>query len=220
MITRLLAIINDAYPLHQQDIGAMNKAKVSVMSFDIAAYKAEALGHVSVMKASGLFGLMKMDTLIVNPFDKDAPLFSYDRIHAMGKDKCLLEFFETRLDRQPIEGPTTTLSQAYRDIADDEANPCWYDDLVLPIGTRKAGKKGDSSRLDAMTMAYLKAYLDIVKAAPVCDPNAKKREAAKYSEGLLANGGPSTDQFVKAKGLPYTQQLFRKVLFGTGSPMM
>ena len=43
------------------------RMKVSGMTFDIAAYKVEGLGHVSVMIASGFFGLMKMDTLIITP---------------------------------------------------------------------------------------------------------------------------------------------------------
>ena len=48
------------------------------MTFTIKAYKAEGLGHVSVMRAKGFFGLMKMDTLIVNPTYVDLPLYSYN----------------------------------------------------------------------------------------------------------------------------------------------
>lgn len=35
-----------------------------------------------------------------------------------------------------------------------------------------------------------------------------------YAEGLLANGGPSTDVFKKQFGDEKTAELFRKVLFG------
>jgi hypothetical protein len=35
-------------------------------------------------------------------------------------------------------------------------------------------------------------------------------------EGLLTNGGPSTDVFKKSLGLDKTAVLFRNILFGTG----
>ena len=54
------------------------------MRFFVKAYRADGLGHVSVMRAKGFFGLMKMDTLIIVPKEKDLPLYSYDRIYAMG----------------------------------------------------------------------------------------------------------------------------------------
>ena len=44
----------------------------------------------------------------------------------------------------------------------------------------------------------------------------KKREKTNaYVEGLLRNGGPSTDVFKKALGEQKTAELFKTVLFGT-----
>jgi hypothetical protein len=67
------------------------------MTFTIRQFYAESLGNVSVMAAKGFFGLMQMDTFIVNPVEKDLPLFSYDRIHAMGNDTLILELYDTLL---------------------------------------------------------------------------------------------------------------------------
>ena len=44
----------------------------------------------------------------------------------------------------------------------------------------------------------------------------KKDKASVYVEGLLTNGGPSTDVFKKGLGLDKTAVLFRNILFGTG----
>ena len=46
------------------------------------------------------------------------------------------------------------------------------------------------------------------------DPEEKKRRAAVYSDGLVANGGPSTDVFKKSFGDEKTKEFFDKVLFG------
>ena len=78
------------------------RMKVSGMTFDIAAYKVEGLGHVSVMIASGFFGLMKMDTLIITPTAVDMPLFSYDRVLAMGNDTLIFELYDTLLDKADL----------------------------------------------------------------------------------------------------------------------
>ena len=82
MTNTLLEKIAEKYPLTELPVGDMATLKVKGMQFCIRAFRAEGLGHVSVMQAKGFFGLMKMDTLIVNPFQVDLPLYSYDRIFA------------------------------------------------------------------------------------------------------------------------------------------
>ena len=63
MTDKLLSLIGQRFPLKERDAGAYKSLKVNGMKFTITPYEAEGLGHVSVMKASGMFGLMKMDTL-------------------------------------------------------------------------------------------------------------------------------------------------------------
>ena len=58
-------------------------------------------------------------------------------------------------------------------------------------------------------------YLDLSKEAKDCDETLKKEKARQYTEGLLLNGGPSTDVFRKKKGQEFTEKFFREVLFGT-----
>lgn len=48
-----------------------------------------------------------------------------------------------------------------------------------------------------------------------CEPEAKKEKASVYVEGLLSNGGPSTDVFNGEFGAEKTAELFRRVLLGT-----
>ena len=70
----LLKTIGEKYPLKPMDAGEFSSLKASGMQFAIEAYEAEGLGHVSYMQAKGFFGLMKMDTLIINPKELDLPL--------------------------------------------------------------------------------------------------------------------------------------------------
>lgn len=217
MTDKILAMLDSRYPLRKKAVGEFAEAKLGPVKFQICSFEAAGLGSVSVMKGSGLFGLMKMDTIIVNPFARDMALFSCDRIFAMGKDILFLEMFDTRLKREPISDALKKIMAAYADIPEEPAAPNWYDDIRLE-GCKKKGKKELSPRFDAMTREYVEAYLEMCAAAPACDREEKRKAAQVYTEGLLNHGGPSTGLFIKTKGLAYTQKLYREVMFGTGEP--
>ena len=213
MIRSLLEQIDALYPLTPVDTGEWHHLKVSGMKFEILAYKAAGLGHVSVMTASGMFGLMKMDTLIINPTEKDLPLYSYDRIHAMGNDTLIIELYDTMLTPCSARALSAVQSQ-YAGLPERDPGEHWYDNIKLPESISKKGKKADTSALNRMTTDYTAAYLRL-DADVVTDTDTKRAKAAVYVDGLLANGGPSTDVFKKALGDEKTAELFRKILFAT-----
>lgn len=213
MIGTLLAQIQEKYPLSPLDTDGTEHLKANGMTFTIRAFHAEGLGHVSVMTAKGFFGLMKMDTLIINPTEKDLPLYSYDRIYAMGKDTLIVELYDTLLGESPPKKLQEILT-AFADLPDRDPGEHWYDSIKLPESLSKKGKKALASRFDELTAAYTEAYLN-APAAAVTDVAAKQAKAAVYVEGLLTHGGPSTDVFKKAIGENKTASLFRKILFGT-----
>ena len=214
MTEQLLAAIGKAYPLTEGDAGAYRKMKVQGMTFTIRPFHAEGLGHVSVMRASGFFGLMKMDTLIINPTEVDMPLLSYDRVLAMGNDTLIFELYDTLLC--PASLPATAGAKAQGcHLPDHDLGSHWYDSIKLAESLSKKGKKVHTAAFDALTEGYLTAFLaDCRKAAP-CEAAPKREKASVYVEGLLTHGGPSTDVFKKAIGDEKTAHLFRHILFGT-----
>ena len=214
MTDRMLAIIDRAFPLAEQDCGEYKKMKVSGMGFTIRCFRAEGLGSVSVMVASGFFGLMKMDTLIITPTEKDMPLFSYDRVHAMGNDTLIFELYDTLLNSADLSALEEVKKQAAY-LPDHDLGEHWYDSIKLSQSLSKKGKKQQTAAFDEAATAYLEAYLQAAKAAAPCEAAPKREKASVYVEGLLTNGGPSTDVFKKGIGDEKTAQLFRKILFAT-----
>ena len=185
-----LGIIGKKYPLKETPAGDFAAIKANGMKFAVKAFDAEGLGRVSVMSAKGFFGLMKMDTVIVNPLFADLPLYSYDRVFAMGNDTLIIESIP---GRDPGEH--------------------WYDSIKLGSSVSKKAKKDRSSEIDALAREHFEAFVE-APAPGVTDLEAKKKKAAVYVDGLLEKGGPSTDAFIKAIGADRTRELFRKVLFG------
>ena len=214
MIEKLLSIINAGFPLTEADAGEYKVLKADGMTFSIRAYRAEGLGWVSVMTAKGFFGLMKMDTLIITPTEVDMPLFSYDRVHAMGNDTLIYELYDTLLGETDLSELDKVKGRAST-LPDHDLGEHWYDSIKLAVSLSKKGKKVHTPAFDDTAMQYLKAYLETAKKAAPCDAAPKLEKASVYVEGLLTNGGPSTDVFKKGIGDEKTGDLFRRVLFGT-----
>lgn len=213
MTDTLLGILRETYSLRETDAGEYASLKVNGMRFSIKAYYAEGLGHVSVMKARGFFGLMKMDTLMIVPQEKDLPLYSYDRIFAMGNDTLIVELYDTLtepLDLSSLDG----VKAGFTHLPERDPGEHWYDGIKLPQSLSKKGKKAQTTDLDALTEAHFKAFLH-APANAVSDKAKKQELSAGYVNGLLTNGGPSTDVFKKELGAEKTADLFHRVLFGT-----
>ena len=216
MIEKLLKTIEAKYPLTEQDASDFAKLKANGMKFSIRAYRAEGLGWVSVMTASGFFGLMKMDTLIINPTEVDMPLLSYDRVHAMGNDTLIYELYDT-LVGQPDLSLLDKAKGRTNLLPDHDLGKHWYDGIKLPQSLSKKCKKVQTPAFDDAAHQYLVAFLNASKSAPSCEAQAKQEKASVYVEGLLSNGGPSTNVFKKSLGEEKTAELFRTVLFGTNA---
>ena len=212
MTDKLLNLIKEKYPLTEIDCGDFAQMKVNGMKFSISAYKAEGLGHVSVMRAKGFFGLMKMDTLIINPTEIDLPLYSYDRIFAMGNDTLIVELYDT-LSGEYSEAELEAAKAKYSALSERDPGEHWYDSIKLPSSISKKGKKAHTERLDALTVDHFIAYVNSNDKSG--DKAVKAEKAQVYVNGLIEKGGPSTDVFKKAIGEAKTRELFENILFGT-----
>ena len=214
MIDKMLELIAARFPLTEVDAGEYAKLKVSGMNFNIRSFQAEGLGSVSVMEAAGFFGLMNMDTLIITPTAVDMPLYSYDRVHAMGNDTLIFELYDTLLGHADLS-MLAGVKRAARKLPDHDLGSHWYDDIKLDVSLSKKGKKKDTPAFDEAALDYTRAFLAVAETAEPCDAAPKREKASVYVEGLLTHGGPSTDVFKKGLGEEKTAELFRKVLFAT-----
>lgn len=215
MVVKILKLIEQRYSLSSKEIGEFKTFKAKGMTFLCDAFEAEGLGHVSVMQAKGFFGLMKMDTLIINPTVIDLPLYSYDRILAMGNDTLIIELYDTVVGEFSQE-KLSEIKEGFSYLPERDPGEHWYDDIKLSSSISKKGKaKNVSNRFEYLTMEHLHAYLYSGEAKTVQDYEAKQNKTRVYVNGLLEKGGPSTDVFKGAIGEERTRKLFEEILFGT-----
>lgn len=218
MTNKILELIKQRYDLKEACVREFRTFKAKGMTFVCEAYSAEGLGHVCVMRAKGFLGLMKMDTLVIAPENKDLPLLSYDRIIAMGNDTLIIELYDTmgekKTDLTLINSIKNKFACLPERFAEGEEPQHWYDSIRLPETTSKKGKKKkDSKNFDAYAVEYIYSYLSLNGES--CDPAEKKTRTNVYVDGLLSQGGPATDVFMKELGEEKTQEILKAVLFGT-----
>lgn len=210
---QLLQMIDDRFAVTELDTKDFASMKVSGMNFQIRSFQIENVGTMSVMSANGFFGLMKMDTFILVPTKKDAPLFSYDRIFAMGNDTCLIELYNTQLSPCNLGG-FDQLKARSKNYPAYQTKSYWYDELRFSQSMAVKSKKKQSKELTALRNEYFMEYLRLLSVSPECDESAKKEKCAVYVNGLLTGGGASTSVFLKNIGKEKTEELFHKYLFG------
>ena len=214
-----IAKLNAHFPLTKRDAGEYAHFKAAPLTVDLDWYAAEGLGSVSLLRGKAMAGLMRMDTLVIDPFTRDVPLFSYDFISAMGNETMLVEYYDTLLDAAAFDAsPLLAAKLAIAALPDHDLGAHWYDGLKLPVSFAKRTRKKALPALNAAFLTALDAYLALAAAKPVLSDAArqeKRGKAAAYVNGLLEHGGPSTDSFVKAIGAERTRQLFAGVVFGT-----
>ena len=217
MTSKILDVIGKRHVLSEKNAGEFKTFKAKGMSFVCETYDAKGLGHVSVMRAKGFFGLMKMDTLVIAPESKDLPLLSYDRIYAMGNDTLIIELYDTMGEIKAELSKVRAIKEKYSALperfAEGEEPKHWYDDIRLSETTSKKGKKAHTADFDAYTLEYISAYLSL--DADVCEPAQKKARTDVYANGLVTQGGPATDVFKQEFGEEKTSNIIRGVLFGT-----
>ena len=213
----LIDLISDRFSLKAASCGEFSEMKAGPMKFSVSHWDGGRLGNIALMKGSAMMGLMKMDTLVINPREIDMPLLSVDTILAAGKLTVIAEIYDTTAGGFDQKACLEVKKSLYA-FGDRVSGTNWYDDIRLSCSWGKLGRKKDLPAFEKALASYLSAYLD---AAAACSRITDKETLAKknrrtdaYVNGLLENGGPSTDVFMKKFGKENTERFYHEVLFG------
>lgn len=215
MTEKIKQRFNERYQGKPVDCGEFKICKVFPIKFNIEAFDFVGFGRVSFMTGSALFGLMKMETVMIAPKYIDHPIASCDTIEVVGNLTGIFELYDTLLSKESFdEKPFEEKNKKYESLPKYEQKPAWSDDIRLKCSFAKKVKKDETKLND-----YLNEYIDCLFAsfekAPICDPEQKNAKNSEYVEALISNGGVATDKFIKKFGIEKTGELFRKILWGT-----
>lgn len=190
------------------------KIRVKGMPFRISRYVAEECCNVAVMEVNKL--IMKMFTVIITPFDKQAPVVSLDLIRLPHKSRYICVVYE-------FDGPcyAPRYDSIVSDYLDAEPFPqTWYSHLVT-YGKKFKGIPGRRGRKQCE--CFIREFVnrtcgiysdaDII-GAPGCDERDRQTDQIQqYVHGLIEKGGVTTDAFKNVLGIEQLTEFYDTVLF-------
>lgn len=209
MIDPILKKLNSLYTLNEL---SKQNIKLAKTSFSIQQFNASGLGNVAVLQSKKFFGLIKTETIIINPFERDIPLLTYKRTCGLFKDVLRCEMLDTRVENGVVPEYIKKLNE-YKGKYDINIKPSWNKDILFKENIYK--KTINRNLLDSITTNFFNAYLRWSIQVGVYDKHLRKAKAKAYTEDLLRNGNHEIDVIVREKGREYTQELYRNVILGT-----
>lgn len=210
-----IGLLKEKYTVKERNIGAYAVMKKNGMKFNISAYEIEGIGNMSYFTMSAMLGLMKMQTVVFTPLTVDAPLFSFDYINAMGNETLMLELYSTQLGDIDVSS-LDEIKARYHALPDHDLGSHWYDHLKMSPTLAKKGKKLTED-YKKLCEEFFRGYVTVLSTAAPCERGPKQEKVREYTNGLLNNGGPATDQFRKLFGEEATVELFTKYIFSSES---
>lgn len=208
---KLIEIFKNNFELEAIDIKEYSNIKVGPMKFNIQCFDIKGVGRLSFMQGKALFGLMKMDTIILTAVKKDIPLINYDRIKSFGSDVLIIDAYNT-CDTLKQYPNLLAIKNTIANLDKYELKPNWYDSLRMEESIAVKSKK--SEILDTAAINYFTEVASIINTADSIEIDKKSALQASYVNGLLENGGASTNMFVKHIGSDKTKELYNNYLFG------
>lgn len=214
MINKFLSEIQNKYLCERVDVGVFNLVKVEGSKIHIEAYDAEGLGRVAMVEVNGFLKLWKMQSMIITPFEKDAPIYYYHRHNRKGNDIYKVEVLNMLLEDRELKEFTPVLEK-YASITDVEDKPNWYDEIKMPGCVLKSIKKAESAKMDEVAVDHFMAYLELVENAPKCGKTRKKNATQEFVDGLVEKSGIAVLQLFRAYyDKNVAKKLCLEILFG------
>ncbi len=208
----ILNELKKRYTLEKRDMGDMKNIHKGMYNFDCEAYTVKDIGNLFFIEMKALFGLMKMETTVLTPVNKDLSFCNFDIIKAMGNETHMFEMYRSAIKDTDLSA-FNAIKEKYSDLENYETEKRWYDDCRLESSICKKGKK-ISEKAEAMLKECLDLYLELLDKANDCDPEAKKEKTKEYVDRLLSEGGAAVDSMNKIIGKEKTAKLVREFMYG------
>ena len=214
MINYFLSELKKNYECKQIDVGDFREVKIEGSKITIEAFDVDGVGRVSTVEVIGFLKLWKMQSVIINPLEKDAPIYYYHRHNRKGRDICKIEVLDMLLEVKEYPEFDAILEK-YADIQDLEDKPNWYDEIKMPSCILKTVKKDAAAQLDEVTKDHFAVYLKVLEDSPICGKSRKTEFVKEFTDGLVDEAGIAVLQLFRSYYKKHiAKALCLDVLFG------
>ena len=212
----LLKQLSQQYKIYKIDMGDDAHLSRKGFVFDTRTYKIKGVGHLCVMNMKAMFGLMRMETVILASTMKDMPLMNLDWVKLPGKQTLICELYDTQLTpwSEESQAAFSQISERDHDLPDyTSGSEHWYDSLLYTCSYHKAGRR-IATRLDTSAEEFISLFVDQLIEAPACDEEAKAAKIEAFAQKLAANGGSAVNMFTKLFGQETADRMVIHHMYG------
>ena len=205
------------FTLVLKDLGEDAHRAKRGMTFDTEAFEISGIGHFCVMRMRAFLGLMKMETVVIAPFEADLPLFNADWVNAFGNETQIAELYDVQLEPWPGESQKAfeKIKAGCADLGDYDAGKHWYDEILYPCSFHKKGK-GLTERFDRAAEAYIDLFAKELSGAEKCPADQKRERVRAFARKLVENDGPAVSMMAKLFGAETMKRIVLKHMYGVG----
>ncbi|MBE6070571.1 MAG: bilin reductase [Clostridium butyricum] len=221
-ISRGIDLLVSNYDLEQVETGKFSNLQIQGIDYSIKQYKINGVGNLLVMDSKDSSKL-QMASFVLTPYYKSLPLFSTDYIYMNEKRSFLIEYYDLvpKKDELYLDymNRFANLKAEHNELEDMVLKECWYDSLK-PVCTAKNTDRTKDLEISSMFIDNLKLFIEMEKNSKLLTAEERKLKwkiTQDYTDGLVDNGGVSTNVFKAIMGADATKEFFNKVFFGTNS---
>ena len=182
------------FDLVPKDLGEDARRSKRGMTFETKSWEIRGIGHLCVMRMNAFFGLMKMETIVIAPFEADLPLYNADWVKAFGNETQMAELYDTQLEPWPEASQEKfgKIKAAFADLPDAPTGEHWYDSVK----------------------EYTDLFVAELAAAEKCPADQKKARVSAFAHKLVENDGPAVSMMAKLFGKETMQRIVLKHMYG------
>ena len=213
MIQKMMEEIQSKYNCKSVNAGVFGKVMIEGAKFKISAFDVKGVGRVATIEMKRLIGFWEMQSLLITPYEKDMPIYYYNRHREKGNYIYRVEVFDTQLNAIEVFD-LADIEKKYEALPGEEQNKRWYEDIKL-YGLVKKVEKSKKEELSPLTWNHFQAYMNMLANAENCKASQKKKRVAAFVEELCEKSGIAIIEiFLANYGPKVTEKLAYEVLFG------
>ncbi|NCB52896.1 MAG: hypothetical protein EOM54_13645 [Clostridia bacterium] len=218
MRIHVFQILGKTFQIKKLDLRDYAKIKGNKVTFELERYRAEGLGNIAYITASGFVGLFHMETLVITPLSRDVPMLIADKVTIMGINQLVIELYDTLVNKALLDSEhirnMDRLSAEAVGLKDNKLAEREYDYLKLSPSVSKIGIMKKAA-LDVLFRTYMNEYGNLAKAAPKLENTSEKAALQEdMMERFIEKGNPFVDVFKRTLEESKVRLLFSRFIFG------
>lgn len=219
-INRGMNLVASKYELKEVETGKFANLQIEDISYNIRQYEINSVGNLLVMDSKDSTKL-QMVSFVITPYYKSLPLFSTDYMYIQEERGFLIEYYDLVPEINDLYlnyiNKFAGLKAKHDQLEDMKLKECWYDSLKSVCTAKNTDRTQDSEAL-SMFVDNLELFIQMERECKFLTTEERKEKwkiTQDYTDGLVDQGGVSTNVFKAIMGSDATKEFFNDVFFGT-----